>query len=223
MDEKKKIILVDDHVIVRNGLRELIEKIGPYKIVDEFDNGESLLQSLPLKETPDLLVLDLNLPGMHGDRVMEELNAKKFKAPVLILTLNTEEPMIIKLFRAGVRGYLAKNCSATVLRSALDEIFRNGYYHNEFLAMSLRQNSKPDKKTVQEQILEQLTAREKEFLALVCHESELTYEQIAEKMHVQHRTVDGYRESIFEKFGIRSKTGLVLFVLKHQLFEFIQG
>jgi two-component system invasion response regulator UvrY len=78
------------------------------------------------------------------------------------------------------------------------------------------------KKTEQEKVLEQLTEREKEFLKLICHEKEYTYEQVADQMKVQHRTVDGYRESLFDKFGIKSKTGLVLFVLKHNLFIYLK-
>ena len=219
MHPKKRIAMVDDHVIVRTGLKELIEKLGPYEVFREFDDGESLLAALPIKPEPDLLILDLSLPGKQGDVVMETLNEKGTKFPVLVLTLNRDEDTIVRLFRNGVRGYLAKDCTATTLRNALEQIFSTGYFHNEFLAMSLRQNGDGAKRSGPEKILGQLTAREKEFLALVCHEKEYTYEQIADKMGVTHRTVDGYRESIFEKFGIKSKTGLVLFVLKHRLFD----
>lgn len=217
--EPRQILLVDDHVIVRNGLKELIEKLGDYKVVREYDDGRALLNSFPFKTDPDLIVLDLNMPDMNGEQVMEEMNARKIGIPVLILTLNDEQTTIIKLFRLGARGYLQKNCSALVLKQALEEIFRCGYYHNEFLTLSLRHQNQQIKKTEQEIVLEKLTAREKEFLKLVCHEKEYTYEQIADQMKVQHRTVDGYREALFEKFGIKSKTGLVLFILKHNLFS----
>ena len=216
--ESKNIILVDDHVIVRSGLKELIQKLGPYKVISEFNNGFELIHVLPFKKAPDLILLDLNMPGMTGDELVLELNSRGLTTPILILTLNTDENTIIKLFRNGVRGYLQKDCSAQVLKEAMEEIFRCGYYHNEFLSLSLRNNEGSAKKTEQEKILEQLTAREREFLKLVCHEKEYTYEQIADHMKVQHRTVDGYREAIFEKFGIKSKTGLVLFILKHNLF-----
>jgi len=83
----------------------------------------------------------------------------------------------------------------------------------------LRAPETTQKKNPADQIVAQLTDREREFLKLVCHEKEYTYDQIAGIMGVQHRTVDGYRESIFDKFGIKSKTGLVLFILRHQLFD----
>lgn len=222
MTTKKNIVLVDDHIIIRNGLKELIEKLGPYSIMQEFDNGRTFVESFPLKPEPDLIIMDLSMPELNGYEVMENLNKDQFKTPVLILTLNEEENMIIKLFRLGIRGYLKKNCTSEILKEALSEIFRCGYYHNEFLTFSLRANEYHPKKSEKELVLEQLTAREKEFLKLVCHEKEYTYEQIADQMKVQHRTVDGYRESIFDKFGIKSKTGLVLFVLKHNLFALLK-
>jgi two-component system, NarL family, invasion response regulator UvrY len=221
MDSRKSIVLVDDHVLVRDGLKELIPKLGSFDVTSVFDNGEHLLTALPFKTTPDLIILDLSMPGMGGLSVTEELNIKGVKIPVLILTLNAEEKTIIRLFRNGVRGYLQKNCSALVFRAALESIFTTGYYHNEFLTLSLQGDSGQKKKTEQEKIMEELTVREKEFLKLVCNEKEYTYDQIADLMKVQHRTVDGYRESVFEKFGIKSKTGLVLFVLKHNLFELL--
>lgn len=217
--EKKRIVLVDDHVIVRNGLKELIEKLGPYTVSHQFDDGESLLQSLSDLNDVDLIIMDLNMPGKGGLEVVEELKTLNNPIYILVLTLFSEDHTIVQLFRSGVRGFLKKNCSAVVLREALESIFRNGYYTNEYLVLSLENNIKPEKKSKRDEIIDALSDREKEFLKLVCHENEYTYEQIADRMNVKHRTVDGYRESIFEKFDIKSKTGLVLFVLKYQLLE----
>jgi two-component system, NarL family, invasion response regulator UvrY len=219
METKKSIILVDDHVIIRNGLKELIEKLGPYKVSQQFDNGQSLFDTLPLLPDADLIIMDISMPAMNGDEVIRILNVKQVKIPILVLTLNEQDDLVIKLFRLGIRGYLQKNCTAAVMKEALHEIFQRGYYHNEFLTYSLQTAIDASKKAEWELVLEQITGREREFLKLVCHEKEYTYEQIADKMQVQHRTVDGYRESIFDKFGIKSKTGLVLFILRHKLFE----
>ncbi len=218
---KKNIVLIDDHVIVRNGLKELIEKLGPHTVVNQFDSGSDFLSNLPEPSTTDLVIMDLNMPGLSGDEVVAELKKRDLSFPILILTLNSDEPTIIRLFRNGVRGFLKKDCSAEVLKSALEAIFQYGYFHNEFLALSLQSSGNGQENTSQEKILSQLTLREREFLKLVCHESEYTYDQIASEMNVQHRTVDGYRQAIFEKFGIKSKTGLVLFVLKYKLFDLL--
>lgn len=214
----KNIVLVDDHIIVRNGLRGLIEKLGPYKVSAEYDDGQALLDALPLQPVPDLAIIDLNMPGMNGDAVMERLNSLGVEWPVLILTLSEEENTIVRLFRLGVRGYLQKNCTAVVLRQALEEIFSRGFYHNELLTLALKTSNLPEKKSMREQLLERFSEREKEFMRLVCHEEEYTYDQIASHMKVHRRTVDGYRESVFDKFGIKSKTGLVLFALRNRLF-----
>lgn len=213
----RQLVLVDDHVIVRNGLKELIEKIGPYQIALEFDSGDALLAALPFKLPVDLVLLDLNMPGSSGEVVLQTLSQLRILTPVLVLTLNTDPGPAVRLFRNGARGYLPKSCSALELKQALEQIFSSGYYHNEFLVASLRDANGAAEG--QMQVLQRLTAREREFLKWVCHEDEYTYEQVADRMGVQHRTVDGYREALFEKFGIRSKTGLVLFVLRHQLFD----
>ena len=170
---------------------------------------------------PDLVVMDMNMPEMDGAQTVEALQARSSAIPVLILTLDCEEETVVRLFRNGVRGYLKKDCDAAGMKAALEDIFRHGYYHNEFLTLSLRGGEKKQKKTERDEIWEQLTDRERAFLKLVCDSREYTYGQIADAMNVQHRTVDGYREAIFDKFGIKSKTGLVLFVLKHQLFELL--
>jgi len=217
--EKRKIVLVDDHVIVRNGLKALIEKLGDYSVIAELDSGMALLDALPLIPVPDLLIIDLNMPGMGGDALVAQLRQSGSEIPVLILTLDSDEVTIIRLFRNGVRGFLKKNCSAETLQSALASILTTGYYHNEFLTLSLRRDASPAQPSAQEKVLAQLTDRERAFLKLVCHEQEYTYEQIADQLSVAPRTVDGYREAIFDKFAIKSKTGLVLFVLKHQLLE----
>ena len=215
----KQIILVDDDELIRAGLREVIQKLGPYEVTAEYDNGRQLIDALPRSENVDLIVLDLNMPELAGDETMKLLNEQGNEIPVLILTVSQEDARMVSLFRMGVRGYLQKNCKAKVMREALSEIFRCGYYHNEFLAYSLRHDQPKQQQSEQERILEEMTAREREFLKLVCHEEEYTYQQMAGLMDVKLRSVDSYRESLFQKFGIKSKTGLVLFVLKHRLFD----
>lgn len=217
--QKKDIILVDDHVIIRNGLAELIGKLGNYNVSRQYDNGRQFVDALPLSPMPDLVVMDITMPEMDGDEVMEILNERRMDLPVLILTLSQDENRLVRLFRQGVRGYLKKDCTAATMKEALEEILNYGFYHNELLTHALRSSKTFPQKSAEEEILEKLSAREREFLKHVCDEQEYTYDQIADMMYVQHRTVDGYRQSIFEKFGIKSKTGLVLWVLKHNLLQ----
>lgn len=207
------IFLVDDHPIVRNGLRALIERLGNYRITGEYDNGEDLINDMPFENPPDLILMDLAMPVMDGVETVMALNKRNAKYPIMILTLETDERTIISLFRQGIRGYLPKTSTAEVLRNAINDVLISGYYHNEMLAKAL---SSPDNIVDErQQILKQVTDREREFLKLVCDEQEPTYEQIARIMEVSRRTVDGYRESLFDKFSIKSKTGLVMFAIKY--------
>lgn len=215
----KDIILVDDHIIIRNGLKELIEKLGPYHISAEYDNGRQLVDAFPLHPEPALILMDITMPVMDGDEVVAIMNERGMDIPVLILTLNQDEQKMIRLFRSGIRGYLHKNCTAAEMKDALESIFKTGYYHNDLLTLALHTPDAKPKTPLRTQILQKLTKRETEFMQLVCHEDEYTYDQIAGMMGVVRRTVDSYRESIFEKFNIKSKTGLVLFAIKHRLFD----
>lgn len=215
----KNIVLVDDHIIIRNGLKELIEKLGPYHITGEYDNGSDFVKALPLKPEPSLILMDLTMPIMDGDEVIAIMNERKIEIPVLILTLSQDEQKMIRLFRSGIRGYLHKNCTAAIMKEALESIFKTGYYHNELLVKALHAPDEKPKISVRTQVFEKLSKREQEFMRLVCHEDEYTYEQIADMMGVVPRTVDSYRESIFDKFSIKSKTGLVLFAIKNRLFD----
>jgi DNA-binding NarL/FixJ family response regulator len=218
MSKNVTIYLVDDHPIVRNGFKALIEKMGAYIVKQQFDNGQELIDALPFTDNPDLIIMDLTMPVMDGAETVRELKKRSIATPVLILTLETSEKTIIELFRTGIRGYLPKSCTADVLKKAIDDILGTGYYHNEMLmkALTTEQHEVKDEKG---RVQQHLTDREKLFLQLVCNEQELTYEQIADQMGVSRRTVDGYRESIFEKFSIKSKTGLVLFAIKYGLID----
>ncbi len=219
MNQKATIFLADDHALVRNGLKELIEKIGPYKVIREFDNGKQLTEGWNNEAVPDLLVLDVEMPEMNGIAVMQWFKEHNIKVRVLLLTLVEHEGLIISLFRLGVRGYLHKNCSAANLRKAIEDILSTGYYHDDMLEKALSSDTP-------QQIqgpLSLLTEKELEFLKLACNEHEYTYEQIADIMGVHTRTVNKYREAVFDKFGVKSKTGLVLYAVKHKLIEHFES
>jgi len=213
MSKSVSIFLVDDHTIVRNGLKTLIEKLGDYHVTEQFENGKQLIDALPFKNPPDIIIMDLAMPVMDGKAAMQCLKDKEVTTPVLILTLEHDEKTIIDLFRLGIRGYLPKSCTSDVLKRAIEDVISSGYYHNEILVKALSTNKS------EKDALAALTDREREFIKMVCDEHEYTYEQIANLMGVSRRTVDGYREEIFRKFDIKSKTGLVLFAIKNGIIE----
>lgn len=212
------ICLVDDHPIVRNGLKALIERLGDNKVTAEFDNGKELMDALPFKDQPDLIIMDLNMPVMDGKQAVHQLKTKKVNIPVLMLTLETEEKSIIELFRMGIRGYLPKSCTAEELKKSISDVINTGYYHNEIFATAAAKIAGMEVDDGRS-LPAALTEKERQFIELVCNEDEPTYDQIASRMGVSRRTVDGYRESIFEKFNVRSKTGLVLFAIKYKIID----
>jgi DNA-binding NarL/FixJ family response regulator len=215
------IVLVDDHVVVRNGLAELIDIMGNFRVTGQYSNGQELLDALTGNDStyPDVILMDLNMPVMNGEQCVNEMKNRGLDIPVLILSLNTDDQTILRLYRLGARGYLSKDCSASSLREAINDVLARGFHHSETLQKALMAGDpKPSKEVLaREEILKKLTPRELEFLKLVCHEAEYTYEEMARMIGVSKRTVDGYREAVFEKFGIKSKTGLVLFATRYQL------
>ena len=215
MKDLLSIMLVDDHTIVRNGLRSLIEMMGNYKVTHEFGDGWEFTKAIHGLPEPHLVIMDMNMPEMNGVETMRWVKAHSPALKVLILTLSTDEKIMIELFRFGVRGYLPKNCTAEVLKKAIDDTINTGYYHSEMLQNALASGT--DKSTNTKTIFDRITDRELLFVKLICDEKEYTYDQVKDIMNVHRRTVDGYRESLFDKFSIKSKTGLVLFAIKHGL------
>ena len=215
MAEKISIVLVDDHSVVRSGIKSLIEVIGNYKVTAQYDNGRQFVNALSTIPDPDLAIIDLNMPEMDGTETMKWLRKNKPGLKALILTLETDEKVIIELFRLGIRGFLPKSCSAELLKRAIQDVVTTGYYHSEVLQQAL--SAEIEKTDLMKRIESLMTEREHLFLQLVCDKSEYTYERISEIMEVSIRSVDGYRESLFRKFNIKSKIGLVLFAIKNNL------
>ena len=215
MAKTVSIALVDDHTIVRNGLKSLIEVLGDYKVTAQYDNGKDFVINSHHIADPDIVIMDLNMPEMNGEETTRWIRQYKPNLKVLILTLDTDEKMIIELFRMGVRGYLRKSCTEEELRRAINDIMATGYYHSEISHNALLKNTAGHDISKPAQVLSLLNERELTFLMLVSDKEEYKYDQIASLMKVSTRTIDGYRESLFAKLDIKSKTGLVLFAIKH--------
>jgi DNA-binding NarL/FixJ family response regulator len=213
---KTTICIIDDHKIVRQGLKELIEKLGNYKVVYEFENGESFLESLPLENAVDIYILDYSMPNLNGIEVLKLLSEKEEEFKVLLLTQNFDESIIDQAYTHGARGFLNKNCAAHDLKYAINNIVTIGYNNVSEILKRVRnfeEFQSKNKKAIQ------LSDRELEFLTLVCDENEFTYEQMSLKMGLSIKTLEGYRTAIFDRFKIKSKVGLVLFSFKHKLTE----
>ena len=215
--EKITIGIIDDHKIVRQGLKELLEKIGNYKVTLEFENGEDFLNALPLESQPDLYILDYSMPNKNGVEVLQSLEEREEEYKVLLLTQHFDETIIDAAYHHGARGFLHKNCTAHDLKFAIDNIIKIGYNNvSEILKRMRKYDETTNQKTEKNIVLSQ---REMDFLKLVCDERELTYDQMADIMNLSVKSIDAYRTALFERYSIKSKVGLVLFSYKHQLTE----
>jgi DNA-binding NarL/FixJ family response regulator len=212
---KTTICLIDDHKIVRQGLKDLLEKLGNYHIVSEFENGEDFIAALPLETPTDVYILDYSMSNMNGIEVLKSLEEKEEEYKVLLLTQHFDEQIIDDAYKYGARGFLNKNCTAHDLKFAIDNISKIGYNN---ISEILKRIKNPDAEDSAKNKI-QLTNREQEFLKLVCDEQELTYDQMATIMGLSVKTVESYRTALFDRFNIKSKVGLVLFSYKHRLTE----
>lgn len=208
------ICIIDDHAIVRQGLKELLQKLSNYKVVAEFDNGEDFLAALPLDAKPDLYILDYSMPSKNGIEVLQELEELDDEYKVLLLTQHFDEQLINDAYHHGARGFLHKNCTAHDLKFAIDNIVKIGYNNVSEILKRIRNYESPTEKEKQNIVLSE---RERTFLKLVCDEQEYTYEQMADIMQLSVKSIEAYRAALFERYGIKSKVGLVLFSYKYRL------
>ena len=207
-----KVALVDDHKLFRKGLAELINDFPGYTVMDDFDSGWELQRKLAEEAVPDIVLLDVNMPYMSGSEVALWLKEFYPQVKVLALSMNGNEMSILRMIKAGARGYILKDADPAELKIALDHVATKGYFHSELVSTALMQSLQNNPN--QEQAL-QLNEKEIKFLELAC--SELTYKEIADKMNLAPRTIDGYRESLFAKLNVKSRVGLVLYAIRNEL------
>jgi DNA-binding NarL/FixJ family response regulator len=214
--EPTTICIIDDLAIVRHGLKELLSKMGNYKVLHEFENGDDFLAALPLTPAPDIYILDYSMPNKNGVEVLQDMENREEELKVLLLTQHFDEQIINTAYHHGARGFLHKNCTAHDLKFAIDNIIKIGYNNVSEILKRIR-NYDLSGETKKQTVV--LNERELEFLRLVCDEQELTYEQMADSMNLSIKTIETYRAALFDRFNIKSKVGLVLFSFKYRLTE----
>jgi two-component system, NarL family, invasion response regulator UvrY len=213
---KQKVALVDDHALLRNGLAGLVTDLG-YTVLFEADNGKDLLAKLDKSNLPDLVLLDINMPEMDGYDTALWLKRNQPDIKVLALSMYDDENAIMKMLKNGARGYILKDSEPGELRAALDAIVNKGYYYSELVTGKLIHSMNKADDEAAAGNTSKLNEREIDFLKLAC--SELTYKEIAAQMHLSPRTIDGYRDALFEKLNIKTRTGLVIYAIKNGIIK----
>ena len=208
------VVLVDDHRLLRNGLAYMINSFADYRVLFEVDNGKQLIEQLDPREPPQIVLLDLGMPEMNGYETALWLRNHYPQTKVIALTMLQDERAVIKMLRNGAKGYLLKDTEMSELKKAMDAVVDKGIYINELLynniVLSMNSQYVPEE-TEQQQAID-LTEREKEFLRWLC--TDKSYKEIAAIMYLSPRTVDGYRDTLFEKLKVASRVGLVLFAIR---------
>ncbi|GAB4031993.1 response regulator [Spirosoma jeollabukense] len=204
---KHTIAIVDDHQLVAKAIGGLIQKMDEYDVMYEVENGQELVRHFNLKMVPDIVLLDINMPKMDGYETALWLKNNYPEVKILVLTMNDKEEFIVKMLRNGARGYILKDCKPSELKQALDAITTKGFYYTEYVTDKLIKSLNPDYIIDPIQALG-LNERELKFIHLAC--TELTYTEIADKMCVSPRTVDGYREALFQKLNVKSRVSLAM-------------
>lgn len=212
-----KIAIADDYKIYRDGLKVGLSADDNLEVVFEADNGEDLMKGLE-SMTPDVIIMDLKMPIMDGMEATKEVRKKYPSIKVLVVTMYDDDKFIIHLMENGANGYLLKNTEPDEIRKSIYSVHENGYYFNDVVnkallkKLVLKNNLKP---SFNQNI--ELTERELEVLKLICEEK--TAAEIAKEIFLSPRSVEGIRQRLIEKVGVRNTAGLVMFAVKNNMVD----
>lgn len=206
-----QIALVDDHSLFRSGIAALINNFKGFKILFEAADGQELIRKITPKVKPDIVLLDINMPNMDGIETARWLRANYPGVHIIVLSMFEDAEKVLTMVKMGVKGYLLKDAEPHEFEQALNNVAQNEVYYPQFVTKHLINNFNKPVDSVK------LNNRELEFLRLTG--TELTYKEIADQMCISVRTVDGYRDQLFEKLQIKSRVGLVLYAIKNNLIE----
>lgn len=210
--EKINIAIVDDHTLFRNGVASLMGEFEQLNIVFDAENGFQMQQLLKTEVLPHVILMDINMPQMDGYETTAWLKTNYPKIKVLALSMFEDDNAVIRMIKSGAGGYILKESKPKELLEAICTIQTKGVYINELVSGKLMRSINDGEEKPS------LSKKEIEFLKLCC--SELTYKEIADQLFISPRTVDNYRESLFEKLALKSRTGLVLYAIQHEIFRF---
>lgn len=209
-----KIMIADDHSMIREGLKSLLELEGDIQVVAEAEDGVDCLEKLKIC-TPDVLLLDINMPRKNGLEVLQTLKSSKSKVKVLVLTVHNEVEYLMKAVDIGVDGYILKDSESAELKKAIFSIVEGENYIQPSLIPAL--NSKMIEKNRDEGKIESLTKRELEVLKLLA--VGMYNKEVAEKLNISERTVKNHVSNIFKKIEVTDRTQAAVFAIRNNIIE----
>jgi DNA-binding NarL/FixJ family response regulator len=214
MENKEiRIAVVDDHTLFRQGISSLLSENEEIKIVFDAANGAVMKEKITKYPLPHVVLMDITMPLVNGYEATRWLKQNYPSVKVLALSMFEDDEPIIKMLKCGAGGYILKESNASDLMYAIKTIARHDYFLNDLVSGKLLRSIQDEVKTPDP--IADLAANEIRFLELCC--SELTYKDIASKMCLSPHTIDNYRDALFQKLDLKSRTGLVIFALKNNI------
>ncbi len=208
-----KIILVDDHVVLRDALANLVDNFKEFEVIGTADNGRYLMQKIKAEIIPDIVLLDLNMPVLNGFETAEWLQKTHPRIKIVALTMLDSEMSLIRLLKMGVRGFLKKDIHPKELEQALLAVAEGGYYYSHDTTGKLAAVFEKSHKTNSSFEKGLVNANEIEFLKLAA--TDMTYKEIAVELNLSPSTIDNYREVLFAKLDVKSRVGLAIYAVKN--------
>jgi DNA-binding NarL/FixJ family response regulator len=209
-----RVLIADDHPIVRKGIRQILEETRNVQSIDEAETGEEVLDKAT-KNRYDIVLLDISMPGMNGIETLEQLKKLKPSLPVLILSMYPEEEYAVRALKAGASGYLTKKSAPDELATAIRKIYKGERYISPALADLLASNLLDDN---ERPLHESLSNREAQVMRMIVAGKAL--KEIAGEMSLSPKTVSTFRSRILQKLKITSNAELIQYAVKNQLGEF---
>jgi len=212
------IALVDDHTLLRQALVEMLNKNPAFRVVLEANNGRHFIDQLAALSVPlDLVLLDISMPIMNGYETALWLKQNCPKIKVMALSMSDQEAAIIRMLKNGAKGYVLKDAEKEELYEAIERVMMQGFYYSD-LVVSALSNTMHSPNGTSQHLTDLINARELEFIRLACNDG-LTYKEIADEMSLSPRTIDGYREALFDKLNVKSRVGLVMYAMRNGLVD----
>ena len=211
--DKIEIIIADDHMMIREGLKQLLELDGTMKVIAEANDGEECLNLLNKKIHPDILLLDINMPKKNGIEVLEYIKQNKIPVKVLILTVHNEVEYLLKAVDIGIDGYLLKDSSYDELKEAIDVVISGNTYIQPSLLPAL--NESMEDYALDKERIECLTKRELDVLRLISEGC--SNKKISDELTISERTVKNHISDIFRKIDVEDRTQAAVFAIRNKI------